>query len=401
MESHRFDALSRALATAGSRRRLLGLLSALPLASWLLGTDDSAAKPGRSRHRHHPKRQRHRRTRERHATHHEACIPTGQACPSKKPRGKKGRKLGCNACCQGRFVTEASGKKVCGCQPNGGSCTSETASSCCSGFCHGSTCQAAPCSAAIPCPQCQSCNATTGLCEVVADGTTCDDGNACTTATCQAGACVGTPVSNYTICAGSGVSTSICCNGTCWDGCCGRDGEPSACLGFITSRAYRGDLKGSSATGLDGADAKCQERANVAPGGPLPGTYKAWLSSGTGPNECPACGRFRHSAQPYTLVDGATRIAANWAALTSGTLEHGIDQSDEGVWSIKIVWTDTTADGTLWDATQTCSSWTDSTNASTGLTGNSGSSDANWTATAVPPYPCDRDDFRLYCFQQM
>ena len=46
----------------------------------------------------------------------------------KAPRQKK-RKLGCEHCCQGSFVTDASGKNVCGCQPNGGACTTASASS--------------------------------------------------------------------------------------------------------------------------------------------------------------------------------------------------------------------------------------------------------------------------------
>src|SRR5947207_4406553 len=73
-----------------------------------------------------------------------------------------------------------------------GSCASVPASSCCSGFCAGTTCQAAPCSAAIPCPPCQICNSATGLCGPVADGTVCDNNNACTQSdTCQSGHCVG------------------------------------------------------------------------------------------------------------------------------------------------------------------------------------------------------------------
>ena len=118
------------------------------------------------------------------------------------------------------------------------------------------------------------------------NGTVCDDGNACTqTDTCQGGVCVGSnPVvcnappichvaagatcdpatghcvypneTNRTVCGGSGATTSICCNGTCWDGCCGSDGSPSSCRVFVTSTIYDGNLGG-----LDGAAAKCQERA--------------------------------------------------------------------------------------------------------------------------------------------
>src|SRR4029079_10353094 len=100
-------------------------------------------KPGRSGQRQHRQHQHHHATSQRRTAqrqqrrtdaHSEACIPAGHTCP-KKARGKKGKKLGCSKSCQGRLVTDANGKKVCGCQPNGGSCTPQTASSCCSGVC--------------------------------------------------------------------------------------------------------------------------------------------------------------------------------------------------------------------------------------------------------------------------
>src|SRR3954466_5788264 len=156
MDGSAFDRLSRVFGTAGSRRDLLALLSGLPLAGVRLGGGDVAGKPGPTRFRAQPQR-RHTKTQRRQDhrddTHSEACIPTGQACPARKARGKKGKRLGCSKCCQGSFITEASGKKVWGAHPKGGAGTTESASSCCSGFCDGSTCQAAPCSAAIPCPQ--------------------------------------------------------------------------------------------------------------------------------------------------------------------------------------------------------------------------------------------------------
>src|SRR3954466_5555802 len=171
MEERAFDLLTRACA-GGTRRRLLGLLAGFPVAG-LLHSGEVGARPGQRHqaHQRHHHARTHGRQEKREGAHGEACIPTGQRCPSRKPRGKKGKKLGCNACCQGSFITEASGKKVCGCQPNGGRCTPDTASACCSGFCDGSTCQASRCSGSVPCPPCQSCNAATGLCDVVADGT--------------------------------------------------------------------------------------------------------------------------------------------------------------------------------------------------------------------------------------
>ena len=103
----------------------------------------------------------------------------------------------------------------------------------------------APCSAALPCPECQTCNASTGLCEAGADGTACADGDACTTGdACQGGVCTGTPArceeppacrttAGATCQAGQGIcvyptlvpdltdcgSDQVCCGGDC-AACC-------------------------------------------------------------------------------------------------------------------------------------------------------------------------------------
>ena len=53
------------------------------------------------------------------------------------------------------------------------------------------------CTAQDQCHTAGTCDPATGICSNPnkADGTTCNDGNACTTAdTCQAGTCTGTPV---------------------------------------------------------------------------------------------------------------------------------------------------------------------------------------------------------------
>jgi hypothetical protein len=198
MDEPAFDGLVRSLSSSPTRRSLLRLLTSLPLGALLAipvseePTDARRRKAHRHQARHqHRQAKTQRRREQRKDAHGEACIPTGQRCPSRKPRGKKkGKKLSCRHCCQGTAVTAAGGKQVCGCLPNGQSCTDATA--CCSGFCNGTACQAAPCSAAIPCPACQRCGSD-GLCALLADGTACDDGNACTQSdTCQGGRCVGT-----------------------------------------------------------------------------------------------------------------------------------------------------------------------------------------------------------------
>ena len=140
MEGRRFDALIRSLADGGTRRGLLRVLGGLPLGSLLAMAREQpeTAAHGHKSHHHHASRLRHDQSHYPHDPHrHEvntaACIPTGKQCPSKKPRGQKGKRLSCAQCCQDLVVTDADGTRVCGCLPNGRSCIETT--SCCSGIC--------------------------------------------------------------------------------------------------------------------------------------------------------------------------------------------------------------------------------------------------------------------------
>lgn len=161
---------------------------------------------------------------------------------------------------------------------------------------------------------------------------------------------------------------------------------------FVTSTTYKGDLGG-----LEGADAKCQERADAAM---LTGTFKAWLSDGT---DSPAT-RLTHSADiPYALVDG-TVIAESYAALTAGPLQHGIDKTEAGgappvepIFGRSVVWTGTRDDGTLYWQEHTCSNWTSSAGAEGGFVGDT-THTTHWSA-AYGDFACDRD-VPLYCFEQ-
>ena len=123
MDGSHFDALTRSLRTARSRRHALAGL--LGIALGLLGprTEEVAAK----------KRQPRRRT-----IGTEACIPTGKRCPSKKPRGQRGKTLGCNQCCQRRTTTNLNGKTICYCAETGTTCTQTR--ECCDGVCSGGVC---------------------------------------------------------------------------------------------------------------------------------------------------------------------------------------------------------------------------------------------------------------------
>src|SRR5215203_2282266 len=135
MDPTRFDALTRSVMTS-SRRGALRLLAGSVLTGLLpLGTRSATAKTRGTRANHR-----------QHSVADEACIPTGRACPSPKPRGRKGKgkngkgpkQLSCNDCCQGHSTTGPNGKYVCTCQPDGLAC-GETGE-CCSGRCAGGTC---------------------------------------------------------------------------------------------------------------------------------------------------------------------------------------------------------------------------------------------------------------------
>jgi hypothetical protein len=195
MDAARIDRLARALAAIGTRRGLLALLTAMALPGVLLtalraDADAAGRRKTRRQRRNDGKPKR------------EACIPTGQRCPSKKPRGKKRKKLSCNDCCQRRVTTNAKGKRVCSCTPNGQLCT-ETRQ-CCSGVCTGDFCNPATpvpppipgCSQATPCPGNQICvDGACEACDVCAGG--------CPFSSVQAAIAAADPGATIAICAGT------------------------------------------------------------------------------------------------------------------------------------------------------------------------------------------------------
>ena len=357
MDPTAFDALARSFHAAGSRRRLLRLLAALPLGVTLtigLGdAPDATADAGDhgSSHRRQRRKARHRHNPDQHKdnpTHQrKSCKPksNAQTCAGKcgRVRNRCGKRVDCGSCV---------------CSP--------------------------------ACPLCQTCDPATGQC---------------------------VPSANRTICGGSGTTTSVCCNGTCCTGCCGEsDDSCGSCLAFVTSSLHTGALGG-----LSGADSICQHRAGPGQGN-LPGIYKAWLSIGFGPNSPAPANRFRHSQQPYRLVNGAS-VAANWADLTTcdssdpfACIDNPINITETGrvtvgsVGSDLRVWTNTLTDGTAGDSdtgsASACRNW-ESDEAVNCLVDPSGCGaigadfdrDEFWTDdnTIVT---CDVANYRLYCFQQ-
>lgn len=190
MDGSAFDRLTRSLSAVASRRRLLRLVTDWPLGAFLALVSDETTSAARRRqaHRRHPQPKRHdraaatRRQRERRQLGSEACIPTGQRCPSTKPRGK-GKKLGCHRCCQDYTVTAAGGRRFCACRPRGTPCGRNGASACCSGVCANGICQGSAPSPPTPgCVNHRDCggnaiclpNGSCQTCTVTCPGTTCD-----------------------------------------------------------------------------------------------------------------------------------------------------------------------------------------------------------------------------------
>lgn len=356
MDAVAVDRLSRAFATAGTRRRLVALLGLLPLSGALPDTSPEPAEAGgrrrRRKRRHHPGEDKQNRKGKQKGKH------KGQHQQEPPPAGCEPRPQ--SAC--------AAESRVCG--PLDDGCGATLA---CGG-----------------CGPCQTCN--------------------------SAGQCVADPTQNRTSCDGSGAATSICCNGECCSGCCDSDGACGACRVFVTSARYDGNLKGSSASGLAGADDKCQQlAAGASP--PLPGDYLAWLSdSSESPSTRFRCTAAACSSEGYRLVDGSTVVADDWADLTtcSGTgpggagttdcINHAIELTENGVRidHQENAWTHTKTDGTAGGtANGHCRDWSSNAADQSGdfaVPYALGVGDTSWTLFQTQA--CSGNQVRLYCFQQ-
>jgi hypothetical protein len=121
---------------------------------------------------------------------------------------------------------------------------------------------------------------------------------------------------------------------------------------FVSSNTYSGNLGG-----LAGADAKCAAMASAAS---LSGIFKAWLSD----HSSTAASRLTHANVPYVRTDGVV-VAANWAGLTSGTLQNPISATETKTAPINptYVWTNTDSNGAE-HGQYNCYNWTDSGSAS-------------------------------------
>lgn len=418
MDGRHFDALSRALAFANTRRGLLGALAALPAAGWL--ADHDAAEAGKRKRR---RGRGHAAEKKGKSKHKQKCRPesAAQTCASRcgQVANNCGQTVDCGSCactaacpaCQtcdattGRCVTNPAfaglacglpgqvclADGVCGCD----------ATSCAEGQrCNGMVCV---CDAAS-CPN--GCCDGARTCRVNEEAACGTGGGACTHCpacqTCTDGACAADTRQNRATCQlPGGAGKGVCCHGSCCAGCCDATAEYgtcSPCLAFVTSTITNGIMGG-----LVGADRMCQARAEA---GGFWGSYKAWLSNEVdSPSSRFRCTAAGCSAQGYALVTGDL-IASDWSDLT--TCEAGPDgeclatalvlsEFNQPV-TANAAWTNTRTDGSPGGITNVhCQNWTVGTNLFIGNTGFPELADTNWTRASIDP--CNRGN-SLYCFQQ-
>ena len=160
-------------------------------------------------------------------------------------------------------------------------------------------------------------------------------------------------------------------------------------LVFVTSSTFAGNLGG-----LDGADDECTAAAT---GLAKPGTeWRAWLSDDTG---SPSTRMDTEFTGYYQLVDG-TVIAHGWIDLTDGILAAPINRTETGDAPVnpQYAWTNTQPDGTVADAMNHCTNWTEVGEGEepTSIRGNLAATDSTWTQNGA--LACT-NSFRLYCFQ--
>ncbi len=161
---------------------------------------------------------------------------------------------------------------------------------------------------------------------------------------------------------------------------------------FVTSMTYDGDLGG-----LEGADQKCQARANASGSIVPPGQYVALLST----SSLNASARLTPSIGPVIRPDG-TLVAGNFAELfrtihaaSVGNLlaPPNIDELGNSV-TTDFVWTGSSPSGLR--RPDTCNDWNSDNISDKGKSGIPNTPDASWIAREAAPDTCNKA-LRLYC----
>ena len=150
---------------------------------------------------------------------------------------------------------------------------------------------------------------------------------------------------------------------------------------FVTSTTYDGNLGG-----LDGADSKCQERAQAGGHG---GNWIAMLSTDLVDlkDRIKLTGKIRNTAGQI--------IADNEAALFDGGIDNTINTDEFGNSPSNYTWTNTTSNGSYNTATNNCDDWTNNSS-STVSVGYSADSGAGWLENTTAA--CS-NSYHLYCIR--
>ena len=165
---------------------------------------------------------------------------------------------------------------------------------------------------------------------------------------------------------------------------------PSARIVFASATTGNGDLgswpHAGGTSGLEAGDAICRSEA-IAAGLPLPGSYKAWLSS----SSVAARGRFGFDG-PWYRVDGV-RVTASIADLVDGFLDAPIQMTATGAELDRdAVWTGSNPDGT--DSGSNCGGWRSTSGF--GAIGMTSAAEERWSKNFIN-MGCAADLARLYC----
>lgn len=305
MDGSRFDSVVQSLVTTAPRRGVLRALASLPLLQLLAMMRDPAATVARGHalqhgHQARPQHRRSSTARSDHSHPHDqqdAQQRRDRATAQHQHKRKKRAKRGTGTCTPESAAQTCAGRcgkvtNTCGTAIDCGACSCGSCQIC--QFCDASTGQCVPNGSVVGqvCTSCHTCTAA-GLCERVANGTSCDDGNACTqTATSQDGVCVGinpmscpaprnpchaavcnpatgmcseVDVPDGTACnPGSACSSGTCQSGVCHDACT----APATCCPAGTPAA--GECRRLAGTGACGSDADCCSGSCAASAGCCP-----------------------------------------------------------------------------------------------------------------------------------
>jgi hypothetical protein len=176
-----------------------------------------------------------------------------------------------------------------------------------------------------------------------------------------------------------GPNHAVCTSGQCVNSDCVR-------RIFVLSGVQGGDL-GT----ISGANFGCSNHGGVDFG---TASFVPVMSA----SDMSARDRVGPSNAPFVLVDKITQVAPNAAALFSGSLDHIIDQSEDGGdpgGGTQNVWTGSTPDGGP-DPINDCGDWTEA-GVSTGAVGVYTAQNIGWLRNATPT--CNTVA-HLYCVEK-